>query len=393
MSKVRSWYEPLVPFGRYRTYVPGLSIGPWNNTVNKTQRSYFEDRLVVSHGNPGPPYRSGKGFLVKHDSLDVKSIRTGDAWDGSSQYDGVYVCSTIPSVASIPDQSTALFAAGGTAISRARPGDAEASVGQFLVELRDVPRMLAIRHQKSASGIFLNLQFGWAPFFNDLKKMYELQKSIDKTLKQLRRDNGRIIRREYSFPVEQTVSANEFTGTYVSPANGLVPMTHKMHRLSTTVKRQWFSGAFRYYVPDIQSPRWNRHAINNLYGLQPNAELLWQLTPWSWLVDWFGNVGDILHNLQTNAVENLVMKYGYIMGSVENQCTDSVSFKYYGKYPGKSGVSPSQLNGFLATTRKTSVKQREYAFPYGFGPSPGSLSTKQLAILGALGMNRFGRLS
>jgi hypothetical protein len=112
---------------------------------------------------------------------------------------------------------------------------------------------------------------------------------------------------------------------------------------------------------------------DRLLGVKITPEVLWNLTPWTWMLDWFGNVGDILRNISILGQDSMVMQYGYMMEHKTihriHKCVD-----YYGQP--------------VRTEFHYETKRRVPATPYGFGLNQQSLTTAQAAILAALGMSR-----
>jgi hypothetical protein len=124
-----------------------------------------------------------------------------------------------------------------------------------------------------------------------------------------------------------------------------------------------------------------RHAAEarKLYGVELTPATVWNLAPWSWAVDWEGNVGDVLHNVSRFAQDGLVMRYGYIMQSKIATTTYSLA------YEGRFKSAPQQD---LQLTIISQSKVRRRATPFGFGFDMTALSGRQSAILGALGISR-----
>jgi len=149
--------------------------------------------------------------------------------------------------------------------------------------------------------------------------------------------------------------------------------------------RYWFSGAFRYHVP-IGDSTWERLSryeqySNYLFGTRITPEVVWNLAPWSWAVDWFTNAGDVIHNISTLGFDGLVMQYGYAM----RQELRKAVIVHTTTGNGFSGLAA----GLRASrTEVIEFKQRVPANPYGFGIDDISLSKTQLAILAALGLTR-----
>jgi hypothetical protein len=160
--------------------------------------------------------------------------------------------------------------------------------------------------------------------------------------------------------------------------------------METIVKEKvWFVGRFRYFIPDIGTSQWSKRATRALFGVNPTPETLYNLLPWSWLFDWFGNIGDIMSNISSNAVDNLTADYAYIMRTVETtKRYTSISYwntlggegQFY-NIPGGSAV--------LVAVDSTISKTRAAASPFGFGATFGGLSPYQMGIAAALGISRW----
>lgn len=159
-------------------------------------------------------------------------------------------------------------------------------------------------------------------------------------------------------------------------------MTSTLYRHIEVKRRRWFSGAFIYYL-DTQSPgkkAWDSdiQRLNKLYGVKITPEVIWNLTPWSWAADWFGNVGDLAHNVGQFAQDGLVMPYGYMME------TSTVKATYRMRNVALWGNTIPDLTQEFTTT----VKIRRRATPFGFGLDFDSFSQFQLSILAALGLTK-----
>jgi hypothetical protein len=149
----------------------------------------------------------------------------------------------------------------------------------------------------------------------------------------------------------------------------------------------WFKGAFMYFAnhSDTVSGKFEEFGrkANLVLGQNLTPETLWELAPWSWLVDWVLNVGDAMSNYTRFQNNNLVLRYGYLMRKTTAINTFTVSglrFKAGNKDPGP--VSRS----FVEVT-----KERYKATPFGFGLDPGTFSSEQWAILAALGLSKGGK--
>lgn len=285
---------------------------------------------------------------------------------------------------------------GTTAIALCKPTTPEASVTAALGELvRDgipaLPGLSTLRDRtklaKKAGDEYLNIQFGWVPLVSDVRKISDAIRKSDAILKQYERNSGRGVRRRFTFP---TITVEEeFTpDTAGSPYPVGPPLTYfddytgVLTGQRTSVVETWFSGSFTYYVPpakDYRSKTLRQAALaNKLLGVYPTPEVIWQLTPWSWAVDWFTNIGDVMSNISDWAAQGLVMQYGYLMQT--KRTTDTYTL---------SGIKPKGHGPLEVSLSFTSItKQRVKADPFGFGISWDGLSPYQLSIAAALGLTR-----
>lgn len=301
---------------------------------------------------------------------------------------------------------------GATGWKRARPGNPVANVATFVGELREglprIPFRLYGRlrdliqgkaawrrlHGTNLGDEYLNGVFGWVPLWNDLKKMYELSSKLDEKLAQIVRDNGkgvhrkRIIKDSSSSTVSTVQGSTPFWGWQNAPAN-IVNGGGRVDTVTTNIEKVWFAGRFRYYIPDIGTNQWKRSTIARLYGANFTPEVAWNLLPWSWLFDWFGNVGDVMSNASSNAVDNLVADYAYVMRTLETR-TEHHGTAWWGTNvadPSFKRVTAGQAAAYAVNT--TVYKLRSAGSPYGFGANFDSLTNYQAGVVAALGISRW----
>ncbi len=263
---------------------------------------------------------------------------------------------------------------------------------------------------------FLNFSFAIQPLLKDLEKVFHAVINSEKILNQIRRDSGRNVRRRMQFP--PTVETSEiFREAFVpyglndfgngsnankslflgynpslSPSNNADPAGARGLILINRSQgsRYWFSGAYTYYFPDGDEDslmdnvsQWVRDS-NKILGYGVTPETLWNLTPWTWLSDWFVNIGDNITNYTNFSQDNLVLRYGYLMRHMTTQYTHTAqNIVFY------NGYNPGTVTARYSVESKDRVK----ATPFGFGSNPNTWSARQWAILASLGMTRSPRVA
>lgn len=288
---------------------------------------------------------------------------------------------------------------GATAISRVAPGAPSVSIAASLGELvQGLPSLPAFQLLKPGAkprdlaGEHLNLQFAVMPTVSDVRNIVKTLRNYSETLLQLRRDSGKAVRRKYRFPGSVTSTTQDLSVQHTGPLYGNpgwysnTEARYSIQRTIRTDREVWFSGAFTYYVPMADAMETTlvdniRHA-DHVLGLRFTAETLWQLTPWSWLVDWISNVGDVVSNAQRLGDDGLVIRYGYLMVKTTTDHT-------YSTLPGLQPLGSSPLPVVQASFRRE-TKRRYRATPFGFGFEWEGFSPAQWSILAALGISQFG---
>lgn len=279
---------------------------------------------------------------------------------------------------------------GGLPISPKMLLDLKGVAGQILHSKKTVANFLKhpdlLKPAGFAGSAYLGYQFGIAPFVKDLTDLAKGLLNFDKNIQQLVRDNGRGVRRKGRVSLNTTVSeaVTKSSSGLVTPALSTGFWGPSERHVKTTQELEfWFSGRFRYdidprrhgwsVIPDRERYRLNRI----LYGIDPtDVHLIYQLMPWSWLIDWIVPIGPMIDNLVNDREDNLTADYAYIMG----KSTTTVDRIVRGTMVGKPFTASETV---IQTT-----KQRAKATPYGFGLSFTGFSPKQLAILAALGVSR-----
>lgn len=251
---------------------------------------------------------------------------------------------------------------------------------------------------KEISGVlgdeYLNLVFGVQPTANDLEKIARAVLRSVQSAKQMQRDSGRIVRRRANLYDTSTSVSKSDTG--ISVSLGLISGTYRPSAflrsydypasvVDSVRQRAWFSGAYQYHLAEAHSflgkmDRYEQLA-NHLLGTRITPETIWELTPWSWLIDWFSDTGSFVSNVSALHNDDLVLRYGYVMHETHADRTWTTR-KPVISQTGKLLASSLTLSHTIVR------KERTRSTPYGFGVDVSGLSPRRWAILGALGMSR-----
>jgi hypothetical protein len=265
---------------------------------------------------------------------------------------------------------------------------------------------IPIMHPDEVADHFLNHSFGWVPFISDLQKFLNVWNNTTKYISDIVRDNGVFVRKRRVLEESDDTSLETFTGV----DSGTIPSSEMrgpsgfplckvmtvggvsqkgfMTFSTRTIKRTWACGSFKYYRPEFDPSIYMADDSNfddlqtvqrllTLYGARINPTLLYKITPWTWLVDWFTGLGNYIQRLDDFVQDGIVARGLYVMQTQQKIMTKTCVLNFF------SGPVT------LKFQRELTFKQRELAdSPYGFDVPWQNLSPRQWAILGAIGISR-----
>lgn len=360
--------------GGYWRYSPNSNPTNWTTTNDNPVITKWRGICTDEHA-------AGKSDHAL--SITKRDLRTSTPLNGTmklSQFPGytvelknywsspVFSSNVVPS-ASFP-KSDATYAT--ELIARTSPNRYDVDNLQNLVDLKDLPKLVKFAGdtliQKGASA-YLAYQFGWKPLISDLSKMLDFQSRANKRAKEIHAlyERGGLHRKRDLDKVTSE-STTTFSDIFVGSQG----------RLDWKVAdflqgRKW--GSVRW-IPTTLPPRdetaIHAQAMRLVFGAELSPSAVWNAIPWTWLVDWFSNVGDYLvayNNIvpcthSTPCImTHLVTKRSYIR-------TDS-----HGEVSGGGGYAT-----FETKTRSLVPATLTAGIPF--------LSGYQMSILGALSILR-----
>lgn len=348
------------------------------------------------HGHYGYPRFNlpnvGGNLILDKTTITPGYVGVGEAWRGgaTNQRFVGQVCATpkAPSHGySLVDGSSR----GAEAYSKMKPTKPLFQGLNALYELRETPELLrqkflpTLRH---VADWHLAVQFGWLPLLSDVRNMVQTQRRLQKRLNWLLQHNGKPVRRMVELTSFTTAPGvfdlNLLGGNGLSPSLVSQYYTNagRSREVQTSGERWWASARFRYWLPE--GPRdvaWRRKMLIYLNGLYPTPSVIYNAIPWSWLVDWFSNAGNVISNLDAGVASRCAADYVYVMRHNWTQCEYTVN-----KTMKHRDGTPIPINS--TTYYRKDYKTRVAGDPFGFNTAENTLSGMQLSILGALGLSR-----
>lgn len=356
----------------------------WGSTQYSGSNLIWEDSLDVSVSN-SPGYENPFGSTHKTLTGSIGHFIGPNDWGGkrfrisgpSSLGNAAYRFASNPSW-----NAANLWA-------RSNPTSPVVNLPVFWVELKDLPDMLRqagrflaagrkwrqyLRSQHQTRDLAtanLAFQFGWAPLIGDLYKLATFQDAVDKRRKHLlgRQRDG--VQRA-GFPVGST----SFSGSSSSTANFGNYRNFSIGLRWTGSSESWCVLKWRPTSGGKLLPPKDDDLRPYLLGLHPSqiAINVWEALPWSWLVDYFTNIGDIIKAGNHHA-------YTPVGGSVmTKKTTDLIHSRKQIQYDELTDGSLKQVAHYRASVGASTLTAR---LP--------NLGAGQLSILSSLAFLKGGK--
>jgi hypothetical protein len=183
-------------------------------------------------------------------------------------------------------------------LSETNPSVPHVSIPTFVGELKDLPSLVKGYGKgllKSLANGYLSWRWAIKPMIGDLRKLLRFQKAVNQRLTWLYRLRaGETIRKRVDLGT--TPITDSAQNVFIDTTGCWVVGTSQLFY----VRKAWGSAQWKLLpdsvLPEIGAAELNQLAWRSTFGITSHEALAtaWELTPWSWLADWFGNVGDVI---------------------------------------------------------------------------------------------------
>lgn len=235
---------------------------------------------------------------------------------------------------------------------------------------------------KGVGDVGLGVMFGLMPLLDLVRKLLAGQEAIDARIRTILQSDGKWQHRRVVLLDESTTT----TGTLTDP---VAPLTQFQTYVSqntgefteTTREHIWYETDIKYVVPGKDRPEKVDYLQERLFSTQLTGETLYELSPYSWLADWFLSAGAFIENSMDHTLYRWRKPCLMYETSIVKQVRGTLVYH-----------TPSGLKTLsLPATSTLTVKRREphYLDKIGFSPTGISSAYRQL-VLGFLALKSGG---
>lgn len=292
-------------------------------------------------------------------------------------------------------------------LANALPGKRSFQGLYSIYELKDVPRMLKgtleailssparwVKQPGFAANQYLNYKFGWESVLRDIREMMSLPTSITKRINYLISRSGK----DTTYRSKVLLDSLAVPGISPTFSYNLASFEEILTQ-STSIER---TGEIRCVVnnsltlPELSVPELSASLHDKLWGLTLTPEDIYNIIPWSWLVDYFTGLGEYIRVITELQQDRLVINYGFMtyvskvkgVHNLTTGVTNGLSTYYLG--------DPQEDGEFVTTYSYGSTFEYKYQLRVDMASldgvksywNPDSLSASQQAIIAALVASR-----
>jgi hypothetical protein len=221
-----------------------------------------------------------------------------------------------------------------------KPDMTELSIPNFLLELDDLPRMFQLWKSnlslmRNLANARLNWSFGWKPFVGDLEAIRSVLRSVLQKTIEWNKKAGTLLRKSHAFAPLDAVKTGSFTYSA-----GAYSVSWTAHRTARVHAYQRFK---TLRIPELRDAERVIRSLLDSLGFELNPRIIWDAIPFSFVLDWFFDVGSWLQRFKADTLELPVV--------LDDSCVqykESVTVDWTVTYTG-SGYNPPLSRKFSAT--------------------------------------------
>jgi hypothetical protein len=246
-----------------------------------------------------------------------------------------------------------------------------------------------------ASSAYLTFKFGWQSLVQAVEQLLPSPEKVSKEVNRIVDSIGKDISfRSKKTWVEKVTSLPNFTGNLLHNEALDTNPTHPPVSGYRDVELRCMAN-IHIQFPSVDEPTLRKDLYLRKIGLWPSPSDIFDLIPWTWLIDWFSGIGDYVHLMDTIYHDNSIVNHAFMTYKEVNHVDAHFTGKFVGtrstNFDGSMSSSTftqtQHHSGKLLLKYQLRKAMSEVASVKDYWSS--SLGSDQKAIIGAL-LTKYG---
>lgn len=250
---------------------------------------------------------------------------------------------------------------------------------------------------------YLSYWFGWVLLAKTVRELLELPEKISKEVNFLISRRGKPTTLRRSRKIGDVVlttpgwsyDPSSFSGTLWSETTDELVTTNTLEIELRIVINCLFD------FPEVGVPKLRSELLDRKWGVRPTATDIYNVIPWTWLLDWFTGLGNYVEMIDVVNTDKSLVNWGVLSGKAKGSLRTTLRTHYdnHSQYAYSHNGSGTTTDVYTrVNTSHTSVLdyqaivRKDIVNSYGVRSvlKPSSMTTYQQSIIGALLAQRSG---
>lgn len=161
---------------------------------------------------------------------------------------------------------------------------------------------------------YLSFHFGWKQLYSDAMSVLSKPERVNRDVNRLIERNGKVS--TYSSSIKYSKGRSLILGSYFT--NGISSLLSQVTKSTQTVDEFRFRCSLqaKFEFPPAMELLFREDLFVRKLGFVPTPVDLYNLVPWSWLVDWFSGLGQYLHLIEEVNSDPSLINFGFVSCSM-----------------------------------------------------------------------------
>lgn len=165
---------------------------------------------------------------------------------------------------------------------------------------------------KEIANLYLEFKFGWQSLYQAIDQLIRSPQSIGRKVNYLVARNGKnvVLRSSIRYVEPMTTSFPPVSMLQMNLLNTDASIPNTNIASKDVQLRCMIAGKVNF--PKVDLPNLKVKLWTDKLGLTPSPGDIYDLVPWTWMIDWFGGLGDYIHLMDAVNDDHFIINYGFL---------------------------------------------------------------------------------